>query len=77
MKVKELNLFRLQASCLGTPSMNELPCGMAIDYNVNTMWSPNNQYDQYFDLTLSRKVGIKEIDILQYEWSHGRATKVR
>ena len=74
---KELNLFALDASCLGTPSLQSLPCGNALDYNPTTMWHPSSQQENYFTLHLSQRVPIAFIKILQHKWVHGYAKKVK
>merc|ERR1712086_1169499 len=70
---KELNLFALGASCGGTPSLRGLPCQHALDYDNSTIWMPNDQYRQYYVLSLNRKTRITSVAILQNKWSHGHA----
>jgi hypothetical protein len=54
-KPKKLNLFKLGASCDGTPSLRNLQCGRAIDGNPNTLWHPASQTQQKYFLSLNQK----------------------
>ena len=73
----ELDFFTLGAICHGTPSMPALPCEHALDYNPITIWHPPRQENQFFEVTLNRKVGLNYIEILQNKWPHGYARKIR
>ena len=62
---QELDLFSLGAICHGTPSLPDLPCGHAFDYNPATIWHPPRQENQFYELTLNRRVGLTYIELLQ------------
>lgn len=74
---RKLDLFALQVSCQGTEGLPDLPCEKAIDEDLNSLWHPINQHQKFYKLSWKPMIRLTQIRILQYNWEHGRARKLR